>query len=448
MAIQSKKEAIILFLGDVFLLYLSLFTMLLISYLGFPEEAHLDEHIIAFSIIFIIWITIFFIAGLYEKHTILFKNRLPNIILNTQVINTFIAVLFFYLIPYFAITPKTNLFIYLILSFGLILIWRIYGSAFIGDKVKGAALIINSEEETRDLVEEVNNNSRYSFYFASIISPDKSVKQLSKEILNEVKEKNISYIIINLKSERIKKILQDLYKLIYEGVEFIDKYKVYEDIFDRVPVSLLGYDWFLENLSLSPKVSYDLVKRMMDVIISLPLALLSLIFYPFVFLAIKMDDGGEIFIRQSRIGQDNKHVEIIKFRSMSGLDEGEEVLKSRRVVTKVGTFLRKSRIDELPQLWNVLKGDISLIGPRPEIPALALKYEEEIPYYNVRHLIKPGLSGWAQIYHNNHPHHGTDFSETKMKLSYDLYYIKNRSFFLDLKIALKTIKALLSRTGV
>tara|TARA_B100002003_G_scaffold26114_1_gene21678 strand:+ start:5326 stop:6672 length:1347 start_codon:yes stop_codon:yes gene_type:complete len=448
MAIQSKKEAIILFLGDVFFLYLSLFTMLLISYLGFPEEAHLDEHIIAFSIIFIIWITIFFIAGLYEKHTILFKNRLPNIILNTQVINTFIAVLFFYLIPYFAITPKTNLFIYLILSFGLILIWRIYGSAFIGDKVKGAALIINSEEETRDLVEEVNNNSRYSFYFASIISPDKSVKQLSKEILNEVKEKNISYIIINLKSERIKKILQDLYKLIYEGVEFIDKYKVYEDIFDRVPVSLLGYDWFLENLSLSPKVSYDLVKRMMDVIISLPLALLSLIFYPFVFLAIKMDDGGEIFIRQSRIGQDNKHVEIIKFRSMSGLDEGEEVLKSRRVVTKVGTFLRKSRIDELPQLWNVLKGDISLIGPRPEIPALALKYEEEIPYYNVRHLIKPGLSGWAQIYHNNHPHHGTDFSETKMKLSYDLYYIKNRSFFLDLKIALKTIKALLSRTGV
>ncbi|HJN62849.1 MAG TPA: exopolysaccharide biosynthesis polyprenyl glycosylphosphotransferase [Candidatus Paceibacterota bacterium] len=448
MAIQSKKEAIILFLGDVFFLYLSLFTMLLISYLGFPEEAHLDEHIIAFSIIFIIWITIFFIAGLYEKHTILFKNRLPNIILNTQVINTFIAVLFFYLIPYFAITPKTNLFIYLILSFGLILIWRIYGSAFIGDKVKGAALIINSEEETRDLVEEVNNNSRYSFYFASIISPDKSVKQLSKEILNEVKEKNISYIIINLKSERIKKILQDLYKLIYEGVEFIDKYKVYEDIFDRVPVSLLGYDWFLENLSLSPKVSYDLVKRMMDVIISLPLALLSLIFYPFVFLAIKMDDGGEIFIRQSRIGQDNKHVEIIKFRSMSGLDEGEEVLKSRRVVTKVGTFLRKSRIDELPQLWNVLKGDISLIGPRPEIPALALKYEEEIPYYNVRHLIKPGLSGWAQIYHDNHPHHGTDFSETKMKLSYDLYYIKNRSFFLDLKIALKTIKALLSRTGV
>jgi exopolysaccharide biosynthesis polyprenyl glycosylphosphotransferase len=448
MAIQSKKEAIILFLGDVLFLYLSLFTMLLISYLGFPEEAHLDEHIIAFSIIFIIWITIFFIAGLYEKHTILFKNRLPNIILNTQVINTFIAVLFFYLIPYFAITPKTNLFIYLILSFGLILIWRIYGSAFIGDKVKGAALIINSEEETRDLVEEVNNNSRYSFYFASIISPDKSVKQLSKEILNEVKEKNISYIIINLKSERIKKILQDLYKLIYEGVEFIDKYKVYEDIFDRVPVSLLGYDWFLENLSLSPKVSYDLVKRMMDVIISLPLALLSLIFYPFVFLAIKMDDGGEIFIRQSRIGQDNKHVEIIKFRSMSGLDEGEEVLKSRRVVTKVGTFLRKSRIDELPQLWNVLKGDISLIGPRPEIPALALKYEEEIPYYNVRHLIKPGLSGWAQIYHDNHPHHGTDFSETKMKLSYDLYYIKNRSFFLDLKIALKTIKALLSRTGV
>jgi lipopolysaccharide/colanic/teichoic acid biosynthesis glycosyltransferase len=115
---------------------------------------------------------------------------------------------------------------------------------------------------------------------------------------------------------------------------------------------------------------------------------------------------------------------------------------------KVGAFLRKTRIDELPQLWNVLKGDVSLIGPRPEIPALVKLYESEIQYYNIRHLIKPGLSGWAQLYHDNHPHHGEAVGQTKEKLAYDLFYIKNRSFMLDIKIGLKTINKLLSRSGL
>ena len=122
--------------------------------------------------------------------------------------------------------------------------------------------------------------------------------------------------------------------------------------------------------------------------------------------------------------------------------------KIKNKVTKVGAFLRKSRIDELPQIWNVLMGDISLIGPRPEFEKPVREYVEKIPYYNVRHMIKPGLSGWAQIYHEQHPHHGVDIEETRNKLSYDLYYIKNRSFMLDIKIALKTIKTLLLRAGV
>ena len=117
-------------------------------------------------------------------------------------------------------------------------------------------------------------------------------------------------------------------------------------------------------------------------------------------------------------------------------------------ITRIGRWLRKSRIDELPQLWSVFKGDMSMIGPRPEIPSLVKHYEDEISYYNVRHLIKPGLSGWAQLYHNDPPKINADSEKTRRKLSYDLYYIKNRSLMLDLKIALKTIKALLSRSGV
>jgi len=117
-------------------------------------------------------------------------------------------------------------------------------------------------------------------------------------------------------------------------------------------------------------------------------------------------------------------------------------------ITNVGMFLRRSRLDELPQLWSVLKGDLSLIGPRPEFPSLAEVYTKEVAYYNIRHLVNPGLAGWAQINHENHPHHSTNVGETSTKLSYDLYYIKNRSITLDIKIALRTIKTLLSRSGV
>ena len=121
--------------------------------------------------------------------------------------------------------------------------------------------------------------------------------------------------------------------------------------------------------------------------------------------------------------------------------------KEKEKITKVGAFLRKTRIDELPQFWSLLNGDLSLIGPRPETPKLVKAYEAEIPYYNIRHLIKPGLSGWAQIYQEQPPKYGVDFNNTKDKLSYDLYYVKNRSTLLDLTIILKTLKELFSTKG-
>ena len=123
-------------------------------------------------------------------------------------------------------------------------------------------------------------------------------------------------------------------------------------------------------------------------------------------------------------------------------------LKHDPRVTSVGHVIRKHSIDEIPQLLNVLKGDMSLVGPRPEMPSLVKLYEKEISYYNIRHLIKPGLSGWAQLYHRTPPKVHANPDETAVKLSYDLYYLKNRSFWLDLKIAVKTIKVLLSRSGV
>jgi lipopolysaccharide/colanic/teichoic acid biosynthesis glycosyltransferase len=127
-------------------------------------------------------------------------------------------------------------------------------------------------------------------------------------------------------------------------------------------------------------------------------------------------------------------------------DTGQEALVGSNQVTPFGNLLRRTRFDEFPQLWSVIKGDLSLIGPRPEIPELVNIYEKEIPYYSMRHLMKPGLSGWAQLY-GEHSHGGVNINSTINKLSYDLFYFKNRSLMLDFKIALKTIKKILTRSG-
>lgn len=438
-----------MFAGDLIVLYFSLWLTLFVRFFYFPTAFVWRDHAVPFTILFIVWVIVFFIAGLYEKHTTILKKRLPDIILRTQVANSLLAILFFYLVPYFGITPKTTLFLFLVVSFGLIVLWRRYASALFSVREQQGAILIGSGEEMRDLMREVNENPRYGLSFLSSVDLDEvGSVDFQKEIVELIYSERITTVVIDTKNERVTSILPNLYNLIFSGVRFIDMHKVYEDIFDRVPLSLVEYSWFLENISATRKFTFEFLKRTMDILLSLPLMLLSLVVAPFVWLAIRLDDGGPLFITQDRVGKNNVLIKIIKVRTMTGSDSGDEVLKSKHVVTRVGKLLRATRIDELPQLWNVFRGDISLIGPRPELPAMVRKYEEEVPFYNVRHLIKPGLSGWAQIYHDNHPHHGANVAETRVKLSYDLYYIKNRSFFLDLKIVLRTVQKLISRAGI
>ena len=239
-------------------------------------------------------------------------------------------------------------------------------------------------------------------------------------------------------------ILPKLYNLIFSHVRFVDQYRIYEDIFDRIPLSLISYSWFLENVSSRAHFGYDLFKRAMDITLSLILLIPALALSVFIIIGIFIAQPGSIFFSQLRVGKGNREFSLYKFRTMTS-----EVNILDRKVTPFGAFLRKSRFDELPQLINVLKGELSLIGPRPEIPKLTREYTREIPYYNMRHLITPGLSGWAQVHHQKHPHFAiADIIETKVKLAYDLYYLKNRSVALDIKIALKTIRTLLSQSGI
>lgn len=444
----GKKEASFLFLGDIVVFVLALWLALFVRHLAIPGAEEYLLHLEPFSFLFVLWAMVFYIAGLYEKHTLVFKKRLPVRIFTAQVINSLLSVLFFYLIPYFSITPKTILFLYLIFSFSLLLFWRLYLSERVATRKKQKAILLGSGVEMEELKNEVNNNPRYRFYFTSSIDlAHIDDARFEDDVLQKAKSGKVSMIVLDLKSEKITPLLPKLYNLLFMRVYFFDIYRVYEDIFDRIPISLISYTWFLENISSVTKGSYDILKRLMDVSIALVLGIVSLVFYPFVFLAIKTEDGGQVFLIQERVGKNNLPVRMLKFRTMSFDDRGRWNTGEKNQVTRVGRILRKSRIDELPQLWNVLRGDISLIGPRPEFPEPVARYEKEVPYYGVRHLLSPGLSGWAQIHHEAHPHHTLDVDETKRKLSYDLYYIKNRSFLLDFKIALQTIRTLLSRTG-
>ncbi|MDQ5949165.1 MAG: hypothetical protein QG589_291 [Patescibacteria group bacterium] len=449
MSSLGKKEAIILFCGDIFFFTLSLWLALYVRFWQIPTWVRFQDHLAPFSLLFIAWILVYFIAGLYEKHTLLLKSKLPNVIFNAQIINSAIAIVFFYITPYVGIAPKTILFIYIFISFVFILGWRLYGIGFLGAKQKQPALLIGSGKEMKELLDEVNNNDRYDIEFVSSIDVHHvSALDIQEDIIKPIYANDIKIIAVDFSHEQTMPLLPHLYNLIFSKVRFIDSHRIYEDIFDRIPLSLVNYSWFLENISVSPKFTYDFLKRVMDIIVSFIAGVVSLVVYPFVYVAIKLDDGGNVFIKQVRVGHNNVPMHILKFRTMSVDDAGDGDVDRAMKITRVGKFLRVSRIDELPQLWNVLKGDISLIGPRPELPNLVNLYEKEISFYNVRHLIKPGLSGWAQLYQKTPPKFATDYDQTKTKLSYDLYYIKNRSFWLDIKIALKTVRELVSRRGV
>lgn len=448
MSILNRKEPLVLLFGDIAVAAISLWLALFFRTLEYPSKALFLTHLTPFSILFIAWVIVFYIAGLYEKHTVILKSKLPNILAVTQVANAAIAVIFFYFIPYFVITPKTLLFIYILISFALMLFWRTFGYFYLASKKPNNAVLIGSGEEMKELLNEVNSNPIYNLRFVSSVDLDRADKSFWDEIVSQVYSEGVSVIAIDLMHANVEPVLPHLYNLIFSNISFIDMHKIYEDIFYRVPLSLLRYNWFLENISITPRTAYDALKRLMDIVISFVLVIISLVFYPFVILAIKLDDKGPIFITQERVGENNKTIKIFKFRSMTHDDKGVYGDDTKpNSITRVGNFLRKSRIDELPQLWNVLIGDLSLIGPRPELPDLVKKYSEAISYYNVRHLIKPGLSGWAQIYHDAHPHHEVATEETKNKLAYDLYYIKNRSLLVDLKITLRTIGKLVSISG-
>jgi len=455
---ERTRELLILIVGDITFFLVALWVTLFVRYLEFPSLGLLADHVGPFLIISTVWLFVFYIGGLYDKHTVFLKSLLFARIINTQFVNILVAAVLFLIIP-FGIAPKTNLVIYLFVSTGLITWWRMRAFPKFTPKNKHRAILIADGPEAIELVDEINNNDRYSYSFYRLIDEEtaRSTPEFEKKLLKLIEKERIDIIVANPNGEYISAVLPKLFDLSFIKFQltFLDFYKVYEDSFDKVPLSALRYEWFIAHVSQSKSLVYDTVKRMVDIVGSLILGAGFIVILPIIYIAMRIEGKGDLFISQERIGQSNKPVTVYKIRTMtenrtaSATWTNEDAADGNRV-TKVGAVLRQLSIDEIPQVWTILKGDMSLIGPRNDIKGLGERLAAAIPYYNIRNSVKPGVTGWAQT----HQHYMGDnispqsLEESKERLSYDLFYVKNRSFLLDMEVALRTIKTVLSRFGI
>ncbi|HUH97144.1 MAG TPA: sugar transferase [Anaerolineales bacterium] len=271
----------------------------------------------------------------------------------------------------------------------------------------------------------------------------------SRHLLQVLDEYQISDIAVAITGEIRGTTFQAILDAQERGVEVTRMPILYEEMAGRVPVHHLESDWMLRSFTDEMRVSrfYEAVKRLMDLLGGAIGLLLCGISFPFVLAATWIDSGFPIFYAQTRVGRGGQVFKIYKFRTMhQGAEadgEARLALENDPRVTRVGNFLRKARLDELPQFWNVLSGEMSLVGPRAERPELVAEFQRQIPFYRARLLVKPGLTGWAQINYG----YVANVTETVVKLEYDLYYIKHRSLVLDILIVLRTVGTVLSRKG-
>jgi len=442
---RKQLKVFLLVLSDIMIFFAALGLTLIIRYALISHDYivfknSIPLHLIPFSIIFALWLIVFWAAGLYDLSKLKNEELFYKNLIITFAANAAIAVSFFYFIPYFIITPKINLFIDLALTVAILYFWRQYFNRWASKALKIGVVFLGASPEIMELKEFLGDNPQLGYQTAGILAPDNVI-----ELENLWQDKKFSLIVSAEQFDHSKKLSYLLFRYFKRGVTINDLDKFYETTTDRVPISIIQEAWFLENIGQSTRGFYETVKRILDIVGSIIIGVLTLFLLPFVVLAIEISYPGAIFYRQRRVGKNGQIFTLIKFRSLANNESVQEMRKPyEEEITRVGKFLRKTHIDELPQVWNILIGQMSFIGPRPEKPEFVEKLSEEIPFYEIRHLLKPGIAGWAQL-HN--PNAGPTFKETLEKLQYDLYYLKNRSAFLDLSIMLKTIRILLSAAG-
>jgi len=257
---------------------------------------------------------------------------------------------------------------------------------------------------------------------------------------------NIDRVIVAMENRRGSMPVRELLDLRLCGVVIEDAGAVIERLSGTLPLDGLNPSALIFTYGFRVKASQQIVRRLVSMLVALTALLICLPFIPFIMLAVRLSSPGPIFFGQIRVGLRGRLFTVHKFRTMRKDAEAKGAVwatKNDPRITSLGRFMRKTRLDEIPQLWNVLRGDMGFVGPRPERPEFVQWLSSEIPYYELRHMIRPGITGWAQVRYQ----YGATLEETKKKLEYDLYYLKHLSLGLDLLIMFETIKTIVLRRG-
>ncbi len=399
----------------------------------------------------------FYISDLYDFRMIRIRTVLYLRIFQSIGLASIVLAIIFYALPQLMLGRGVFV-VSLILMLTTMIYWRVFVMWLIGHPgLAERVLILGTEESAINIAREVLERKEGGYQIVGFVGSDPNL--VGKSLINPrviglisdlesiVSHYHVDRIVVDLKERRKNLPLDSLLDIrLRDGIAIEESASFYERLTGKISLELLRPIWLIFSTHSRLTRMYKHWRRMIDmvaaftgIIASLPIMLLTAI-------AIKLDSRGPIFYTQERVGRGDERFKIVKFRSMKTDAEKDGPVWARESdnrVTRVGRIIRKLRIDELPQFFNVLRGEMSFIGPRPERPEFVFMLAREIPFYSQRHLVKPGLTGWAQI---RYPY-GASVKDAMEKLQYDLYYIKNQSPVLDLIIIFETVRIVIFGRG-
>jgi len=430
-----RSRNLILFLGDFALMYASLVAALVVrGGFSFMFDV-LPAHVIPFTFLFAVWSIAFYINDLYSRRRLRVDWDFVRASVGSMLANLGAAVAFFYLIgPSVGITPKTNLFLMMALFMTAFVAWRrIAAALFTNDNARKSVLFLEPDSIAEELIRQIESDPSVPYVMRGAIRIDDGVEQALEAI--PPGQSGIDTVVVG--NARFAELDRFLYGITLRGSTVVDGASFWEELNGEIPVSEVNAAWLVNHFGDMHKRQFEALKRGRDATMALVLTASLSWLLAFIALAVRLSSHGPVFYRQVRVGKDGRQFVVVKFRTMvqdaekSGPAWSE---KGDQRVTPIGRYLRHTHLDELPQLWNIIRGDMSFVGPRPERPEFVGELEKMVPYYPLRHLVRPGVSGWAQINYR----YGASVDDATKKLAYDLYYIKHRNHLLDLKIGLKT----------
>jgi len=337
------------------------------------------------------------------------------------------------------------------LTLGL-LVWRSAYEWIIGQKIFRERVYVLGAGERAQMIVKMLNGRRDAGMEVVGFGPVPFDKAERKENFSHALESfrgktpAINRVIVAMEDRRGELPLRELLQLRFDGVLIEESGTLLERLTGKLYLDGLRPSSFIYSEGFRVKPSQQIARRIVSTLTAAAGLLLFLPFFPIVMLMVRLSSPGPIFFRQTRVGMGGRNFTVYKFRTMRTDAEASGAkwaMKDDPRATRIGSFMRKVRLDEVPQLWNVLRGDMGFVGPRPERPEFVPELSEKIPYFNLRHMIRPGLTGWAQVRYG----YGSTIEQAREKLEYDLYYIKHMTLGLDLLIMFETVKTIVRRRG-